>query len=292
MLTGGGLYLIIADIRALRGDNMQNQTDISEKDNIFDLLITKIENVHFSSTDSWARPNPFPRPSDGIVLFTGGSITYDFGGEKITAKAGDILIFPKGLVYSGQKKAGTKNSFYVVDFYTDAAAPFSAIPLPKVYTPKHYDLLVPQFDELLKLWQSGELNGKIALKGKLYSFIADIVQQYMQSSLGAECFTKARKIADYIETRFNKSDLCVSDICKEFFISTSTLRRIMLSAYHKTPIKYITEVRIKNAKNMLAYDNISVNEIAEKCGFASTHYFSRIFKKEVGISPLEYKNSK
>ena len=45
-----------------------------------------------------------------------------------------------------------------------------------------------------------------------------------------------------------EDDLSVEEICKEFFVSPSTLRRIMLSAYHKTPVKYITEVRLKNAK--------------------------------------------
>ena len=258
----------------------------------FDLLITRIENVHFSSTYTWARPTAFERPVDGIVFFTEGSITYDFSGEKITANKGDVLILPKGLVYSGKRKAGEKNSFFVVDFETDADFSFAALGLPKSFTPKHYDLFTARFEELLKLWQSGELSAKIALKGKLYSFIADITKGHIKSSLGAECFTKTQRISEYIEKTYSKSDLSVEDICKEFYVSPSTLRRIMLSAYYKTPVKYITEVRIKKAKNMLAYDNLSVSEIAEKCGFASSHYFSRIFKKEVGMSPLEYKNSK
>lgn len=258
----------------------------------FDLVITKIENVHFSSTTNWSRPSPFPRPVDGIVFFTEGSITYDFSGEKITATKGDVLVLPKGLVYSGKRKVGEKNSFFVVDFETDGEFSFAALGLFKIFTPKHYDLFVARFEELLKLWQSGDLSAKIALKGKLYSLIADITNKHIQRSLGAESFSKTKSIADYIEKTYSKSDLCIEDICKEFYVSPSTLRRIMLSAYHKTPVKYITDVRLKKAKNMLVYDNISVNEIAEKCGFSSSHYFSRIFKKEVGMTPLEYKNSK
>lgn len=262
-----------------------------EFQNGFDLIITRIENVYFSSTYNWARPTPFPRPTDGIVFFTEGSITYDFDGEKITANKGDVLIFPKGLVYSGKRKSGAKNSFFVVDFETDSECSFAALQLPKIFTPKHYDLFVSRFEELLRLCESGDLSTKIALKGKLYTLIAHVTNRYIENSLGTECFSKARRIADYIERSSSKSDLSIENICKEFFVSPSTLRRIMLSAYYKTPVKYITEVRIKKAKNMLAYDNISVNEIAEKCGFSSSHYFSRIFKKEVGLTPLEYKNS-
>ena len=262
-----------------------------EIQNGFDLTITRIENVYFSSTYNWARPTPFPRPTDGIVFFTEGTITYDFAGEKITASKGDVLILPKGLVYSGRRKIGVKNSFFVVDFETASDFSFAALELPKIFTPKHYDLFVSRLEELLRLCESGDLSAKLALKGKLYTLIADLTNKYIESILCAECFSKSQRIADYIEKTYSKSDLSVEDICKEFFVSPSTLRRIMLSAYYKTPIKYITEVRIKKAKNMLAYDNFSVNEIAEKCGFSSSHYFSRIFKKEVGLSPLEYKSS-
>ena len=258
----------------------------------FDLIITKIENVYFSSTNNWARPTPFPRAVDGIVFFTEGSITYDFSGEKITANKGDVLILPKGLIYSGKRKIGEKTSFFVIDFETDNEFSFAALGLFRIFSSKHYDLFITRFEELLKMWQSGDLSAKIALKGKLYSLIADIINRHIQSSLGAESFSKTQRIADFIEKAYSKSNLSVEDICNEFFVSPSTLRRIMLSAYYKTPIKYITEVRIKKAKNMLAYDDFSVNEISEKCGFSSSQYFSRIFKKEVGLTPLEYKNTK
>lgn len=258
----------------------------------FDLIITKIENVYFSSTNNWARPTPFPRAIDGIVFFTEGSITYDFAGEKITAKKGDVLILPKGLIYSGKRKVGEKTSFFVIDFETDDEFSFAALGLFRIFTPKYYDLFATRFEEFLKLWQSGNLSAKIALKGKLYSLIADMVNIHVQSSLGAESFSKTQRIADFIEKFYSKNDLSVEDICKEFFVSPSTLRRIMLSAYHKTPVKYITEVRLKNAKNMLVYDDFSVNQIAEKCGFSSSQYFSRIFKKDVGLTPLEYKSTK
>ncbi|MBE6761256.1 MAG: helix-turn-helix domain-containing protein [Ruminococcaceae bacterium] len=264
----------------------------AELQGVFDLTITKIEDVYFCSTFTWARSTPFARPNDGIVFFTEGSITYDFEGEKITANKGDVLLLPKGLFYSGKRKVGVKNSFFVVDFETDSEFSFEALGLFKVFTPKHYELFVTRFEELLKLWQSGDLSAKIALKGKLYSLIADLTNKYVENGLGAESFSKTKRIADYIDKTYSKSDLSVEDICKEFYISPSTLRRIMLSAYHKTPIKYITEIRIKKAKNMLVYDNYSVSTIAEKCGFSSSHYFSRIFKKEVGVTPMEYKNIK
>ena len=67
------------------------------------------------------------------------------------------------------------------------------------------------------------------------------------------------------------------------------LRRIFKSAVNTTPVKYINYLRLEKAKNMLINSNYSVNEIAFSVGFEDAYYFSRLFKKEIGISPSEYK---
>ncbi|MBQ1933541.1 MAG: helix-turn-helix transcriptional regulator, partial [Clostridia bacterium] len=53
---------------------------------------------------------------------------------------------------------------------------------------------------------------------------------------------------------------------------------------------YITELRITNAKDLLSVGTMPAGEIAEKCGFASQYYFSRIFRKNTGVTPSEYRN--
>ena len=55
------------------------------------------------------------------------------------------------------------------------------------------------------------------------------------------------------------------------------------------PQKYVTNQRIKNAKRMLSENRRSISEIAERCGFSDSMYFSRVFKKKTGLSPSEYR---
>lgn len=259
--------------------------------NDLDLCITEIINVYFTSTDSWARPNAFKRPSDGLVLLTEGSITYFFDDEEITAQKGDLLIFPKGLNYSGRKNT-TTSAFYVVDFYTDNSAPLSAYPLPKVYTLPDAEGVETVFSKILADWQSGRPNHLLAVKSRLYRFISDLSYQYMLRVFGEDNLSKVSAITEYIEHNFDDSELSIPELCKKFYLSESTLRRMMLAAYDKAPVQYIIEVRIQNAKNMLIYDNLSVGEISGKCGFASTHYFCRIFKQKTGMTPVEYRKKR
>ena len=58
----------------------------------------------------------------------------------------------------------------------------------------------------------------------------------------------------------------------------------------KTALELIHLYVISEAKNMLVAGDHSIAEIAFQLGFENPPYFSRLFKKEVGISPKEYKN--
>ena len=57
---------------------------------------------------------------------------------------------------------------------------------------------------------------------------------------------------------------------------------------------YVTDLRINKAKEVLddVASNIKISNLAIKVGYKNQYYFSRVFKNKVGLSPLEYKNSR
>lgn len=64
----------------------------------------------------------------------------------------------------------------------------------------------------------------------------------------------------------------------------------METEYHNNPLELIHLYMISEAKNMLVTGERSISEIAYQLGFENPPYFSRLFKKEVGMSPKDYKN--
>ena len=57
-----------------------------------------------------------------------------------------------------------------------------------------------------------------------------------------------------------------------------------------TPIEYLTRIRINEAKYLLANSPYNIAEISNIVGYNDPLYFSRVFKKMIGVSPKRYKN--
>jgi two-component system response regulator YesN len=95
------------------------------------------------------------------------------------------------------------------------------------------------------------------------------------------------KVADYIRHNLDKH-LSLSEVAAEFNVSPNYLSQLFTRFAGEGFVEYITAARIGVAKEMLVRGEGPVYEIAEKLGFESAFYFSRVFKKVEGVSPREF----
>ena len=58
-----------------------------------------------------------------------------------------------------------------------------------------------------------------------------------------------------------------------------------------TVLNYLTDIRMRPAKELLLTGNYKVYEVAERVGYKTSQYFSKIFSRNVGVMPLEYKEN-
>ena len=78
--------------------------------------------------------------------------------------------------------------------------------------------------------------------------------------------------------------------CSEItFLSISQTIRRFRSAYGVTPYEYLNQRRILTAKQLLQNSTLSIEEIATQTGFTDHNYFSKYFKKKVGVSPSRFR---
>ena len=99
------------------------------------------------------------------------------------------------------------------------------------------------------------------------------------------------QIIEYINNNLGEH-LTLEGLCEHFHTNRTTLARLIKEATGKSPIRYILEQRLTKSCNDLATTDMSISEIAEKYGFADDNYFIRAFKKQYGISPLQFRKAR
>lgn len=94
---------------------------------------------------------------------------------------------------------------------------------------------------------------------------------------------------NYIDTHYNDPKISMETVCDELGMSISYMSLLFKKNRETTFVKYLTQVRIEKAKELLKYSGDRIVEIASKCGFKEVYYFSHCFKKYVGLSPKKYR---
>ena len=98
------------------------------------------------------------------------------------------------------------------------------------------------------------------------------------------------QVQEYIQSHLSER-LTLADVAAVFNFSPNYLSQLFGKYGDSGFVEYITETRIAAAKEMLEQGDLKVYEIAEKLGYESAFYFSKVFKKVTGLSPREYQQS-
>lgn len=96
------------------------------------------------------------------------------------------------------------------------------------------------------------------------------------------------QIKHYLQNNFDKK-LTLNTIAEDCHGSPYYLQRTFKENVKKTPLSYLSDIRINYAKKLLLETNLTINNIAIKSGFSSDTYFMTFFKNQIGITPTEFR---
>lgn len=99
------------------------------------------------------------------------------------------------------------------------------------------------------------------------------------------------KAISYIKNHFNEPDLSIQKICSHLHVSPGYFYGIFKKEVKMTFVQYVMHIRMEIARELLRTTELKAFEIGERVGIVEPNYFSFCFKKQVGVSPREYRNS-
>ena len=231
-----------------------------------------------------------PRPCHNIAFMLAGKANVDADGENFTVNPKEILFIPKNTTYKAKWYAVGENiQFHTIHFdffadtdpFSDKTAKICAI------KPDNFDALYDRMQTLTENQYKTDYKYFSALSA-FYDVLSETLAEAEVKDNEILCpsvLPAMRKIQnDYTER------LTVDELAALCYLSTSRFYTLFKKQTGKSPIAFKNEIAIQRAAQILLSEkDKSIEKISEELGFASAIYFRRLFKKQTGLTPTEFK---
>lgn len=230
-----------------------------------------------------------------LIYFTGGRATVSFDGEETEAVSGDLLLYEPGCRQKLHRRREDDSSSLYVHFGGYAVREMlSGCGLTKsgIYRLGDDPLLRDTFVHLIVAFTLGNDEAYISF---LFSKLLMHIGAHREEAKNRIPLTEAYdtkvlmgllRLDWEAERQAHPGTKRYADISG---YGMSQFVRSFKDTTGKTPTKYVIDSKIAKAKEILTTTSLPMNQVASLCGYNDPLYFSRIFKKRVGVSPREYR---
>lgn len=239
-----------------------------------------------------------------LLLVLKGSLMVNAGPEQNLLQASDIILFNSKTVH-GMQNTGEDNLCLFIQWSPklfDCVLGdrqmyyFYLNTVNELFKPKvPYAYFVRAAAQIGLSSQKTTALGELRTHALIQNLLADLVEHVQydirlqplvhENDSGSDLMIR---ISEYIGQHLNCTTLS-ADVCKMAGMSEKTMYRFLKNSLSLTLKELITYIRIEKAKILLGSGELPVALIIDECGFASEMTFYRTFKKQLGITPNEYR---
>lgn len=121
----------------------------------------------------------------------------------------------------------------------------------------------------------------------LYRFLISLVR-YIESPPGKNLSSHVASAMEWMKNHYSQQ-INLEDMSAQIGVSYSHLSRQFFKEQGVTPIEYLTHIRLERSMQLLLNTDLTIEQIAKKCGFSCANYFTKVYKKLLHITPSEYR---
>lgn len=287
------------DTEAFRRQYMQPEIDAILRGDVGRFLVVQVQEMYRLIQ----RPVPPMRAySHTLIYLTEGTGSINIGSETHHFSKNECIVVPAGQIFSFG--SDDVNEGYLCHFSNDMLGGkfggnelLKEFPFLQVWGEPHLrpDTQTAAFVEHLFRRMLLEYDSKgLEQPDLLHAYLIALLQELKRAVRPASGTAKTQAV--HLANRFRELLYAhlrerhrVSEYAALLHITPNHLNKAVRSTTGKSPTRWIDEALVLEAKVLLQQPDLSVGEIAAGLGFSDPSYFSRLFRKQEGISPLEFR---
>lgn len=251
----------------------------------------------------WNRKERFVydrEPNETWTLFVpeGGSFLFEIGSHHGTATFGDLVLCPPDVLMEREIVSPLTFLAIYFDLYAEGG-----------HKIEHEHELLPNATGKCVIQDTQRLSSTCEYLKKVIDrkdpagvyrrnfLLQDLWQLYVWESNSVSLQKRKRqpdplmRQAESLLREISLTAFSMKNVSAELGLSAVQLTRRFKAAYGMTPSDYVTSLRLSRARTLLAETKMTLEQIAEKCGYEDGLYLSRIFSKKLNISPSQYRKA-
>ncbi|MCY9591062.1 AraC family transcriptional regulator [Paenibacillus chitinolyticus] len=226
----------------------------------------------------------------GFVFPLTGKIQFQFNGTPYIFTPGKVVHGGAKMKLS-QKVFGKTDWEYILVLYRICNSELKE----SSFLHQHFELLTGQSPRLLelimRLWHVYNQRGGISMFQTEMLF-RDVLNEALlcvdNRQNSCETHTLFERVSNYMQEYYDQS-LTIASLAEQNNVNRNRLSYVFRTHAGMGPAEYLLKYRLNMAQRMLFTSDVPVQQIAQAVGIADPFYFSRVFKKQFGISPTKYR---
>jgi AraC family transcriptional regulator of arabinose operon len=261
---------------------------------ISDLQINLLNGGFTHCKPSWGYNDISPQYNK-IYYICDGEGRIQIGDRQFFPKPGDIVFIPADVTHSFSTVSENTYTKYWCHFTSNVV--FS--PLFVHYGFPYFINSVPSneiegsFKNMVRNLDKSLPSYTLRIKAAIFEIISCFIDQCLSDHVEYVSPISIRKLhtlTQYIDNNLEK-DIKIEDLAENVHFNYNYLFQYFKSHLGVTPMQYIYKRRLEKAKYLLTNTDQSLSEIALTTGFCDVFHFSKLFKKNFGISPKDFRNA-
>ena len=228
-----------------------------------------------------------------LIYVAGGTATIVVGQQAFRVQRGDILLVDRGIAHSITSYPDDPS-----DIWTLSAADvvFCEQPPGKLVAActqanENESFIRQMMMRIQEFSHRGDIPVQEACNHLCAALIVLFRQMLLQSSASYEIVepSLADRVLTYIDQNYEKR-IELEHLEKVFYVSASHISREFRSKFKISPINYLIDKRLSEAKWLLINTQEPIQNIALKTGYDNVYYFAKLFTNKLGLSPTNYRD--